>query len=372
MLCITCQCIYSYMYSRKNICIYVYIYICCMHRSGKKENKKYIATAFQAWAPLFSCVYNYNYRHTYLYIYICVYIHKYIYKYIHIWYTFIHICIYICTHSYIYSYTCICTPSHFNNVALSKDWEKKKKNAHCKAFQASLSCLHHDKPICVTRLLLCVTWVFHTWNMTHSYVWHDSFICVTWLIHMCDMTHSYVWHDSFICGMRPVHVWNVKLSCLHHDKLTCVTWLIICVVRVDITTNSFVWHDSSYVSSVSTSRQTHMCDMTLHMCRLCLHHNKHIRVTWLLICVVRDMTPHTCRSWHDSSYVSFVSTSQHTHSCDMTPHTCRMTLSYVWHDSFICVTWLIYMCDMTHSYVVRDLIYVVWLFQKRHNSFKAL
>jgi len=53
------------------------------------------------------------------------------------------------------------------------------------------------------------------WNMTHSYVGHDSFICgmmhsnVTRLIHMwrdlfiCDMTHSYVaWfirmcHDSF-------------------------------------------------------------------------------------------------------------------------------------------------------------------------------
>ena len=35
--------------------------------------------------------------------------------------------------------------------------------------------------------------------MTHSYVWHDSFLCVTWLIPMCDMTHSYVWHDSFLC-----------------------------------------------------------------------------------------------------------------------------------------------------------------------------
>jgi len=42
--------------------------------------------------------------------------------------------------------------------------------------------------------------------MTHSYVWHDSFICVTWLIHTCDMTHSCVWHDSFICVTRLSHI----------------------------------------------------------------------------------------------------------------------------------------------------------------------
>ena len=41
-----------------------------------------------------------------------------------------------------------------------------------------------------------------------SYAWHDSFIrvvCVIWLIHTCDMTHSYLWYDSFISlmfGMR--------------------------------------------------------------------------------------------------------------------------------------------------------------------------
>jgi len=43
-------------------------------------------------------------------------------------------------------------------------------------------------------------------------------------------------------------------------------------------------------------------------------------------------------------------------------HMCDMTHSYVWHDSFICETWLIHMCDMTHSYVWHDsFICVTWL-----------
>jgi len=40
-----------------------------------------------------------------------------------------------------------------------------------------------------------VTWLIHTCDMTHAYVWHDSCIRVTWLMHTCDMTHAYVWHD---------------------------------------------------------------------------------------------------------------------------------------------------------------------------------
>jgi len=68
------------------------------------------------------------------------------------------------------------------------------------------------------------------------------------------------------------------------------------------------------------------------------------------------------RVWHDS----FICVTCLTLICDMTHsyvwhdslirvtwliHMCDMTHSYVWHDSFICVTWLIHMCDMTHSYV---------------------
>jgi len=43
-------------------------------------------------------------------------------------------------------------------------------------------------------------------------------------------------------------------------------------------------------------------------------------------------------------------------------YTCDMTHSYVYHDSFICVPWLIHMCAMTHSYVSHEsFICVPWL-----------
>ena len=56
------------------------------------------------------------------------------------------------------------------------------------------------------NLMLClygstvirVTWLIHMCDMTHSYVWHDSFICLTWLIHMSDMTYSHV-NDPWKC-----------------------------------------------------------------------------------------------------------------------------------------------------------------------------
>jgi len=55
--------------------------------------------------------------------------------------------------------------------------------------------------------------------------------------------------------------------------------------------------------------------------------------------------------WHDS----FICVTWLIHMCDMTH-------LYVWHDPFIRVTWLVHMCDMTHSYVWHDsFIRVTWL-----------
>ena len=75
--------------------------------------------------------------------------------------------------------------------------------------------------LCVRCSRSTGSWLIHICDMTHSCMWHDSFLCVTWpihtrdmtkaleagaysrwtgswLIHMCDMTHSYVRSDSFI------------------------------------------------------------------------------------------------------------------------------------------------------------------------------
>jgi len=76
-------------------------------------------------------------------------------------------------------------------------------------------------------------------------------------------------------------------------------------------------------------------------------HDSFIYVTWLIhIC---DMT--YSYMWHASFiYVTWLI------------HICDMTHLYMWHDSFIYVTWLIHTYDMTHSYMWHDsFIYVTWL-----------
>jgi len=128
--------------------------------------------------------------------------------------------------------------------------------------------------------------MIHTSDMTHSYVWHDSFICVTWLIHTCDMTHSHVW---FLL----VHVNSLK---------------------------HFVDH------STETSRYEALCDMINSLqhaatrCNTLLHTATH--------CNTLQHTATHCN------------TLQHTLCWPFYWNV--MLWSPVWYDSFICVTWLIH------------------------------
>jgi len=140
-----------------------------------------------------------------------------------------------------------------------------------------------------------------------------------------------------VCVCVCVCVMNISKVislCYSRDWFICVTWLV---------------HMCDMTHSRAT-RLIHLCDMThrldllfIWLVRMCdmtpsyVWHDSFTCVTWLLrMC---DMT-HS-HVWHDSfkSLIWFLQVYDMTHS-------------YVWHDSFICVTWLIHMPDTTFSYGV--------------------
>jgi len=122
-------------------------------------------------------------------------------------------------------------------------------------------------------------------------------ICAIWLIHTCAMTHSYVWHDSLICVTWLIPTCNMPRSYVWYDSFICVTRL-----------PSMGW-----VRIVGSFKlQVSFAEYSLFY-RALLQKRPMILRSQLIVA-----TP------------------------------------YVWHDSFLHVTWLIHMCDMTHSYVWHD------------------
>jgi len=184
-----------------------------------------------------------------------------------------------------------------------------------------------------------VTWLIHMCDMTHSYVWHDSFICVTWLIHMCDMTHSYVWQASFICGTWPICLCDVTFSYVWK-------WLIRWCDR----THSYVGHGAF----IEEMWLIHMHDMACSMCVACLS-RLHVCVYMCVYVFMCDMTDSYVR--HDSitaayrgAWLSHLSWHDSSTCVTRLIHMWDMTCSYVFHDSVIYMTWLIHMCDMTQIF----------------------
>ena len=146
----------------------------------------------------------------------------------------------------------------------------------------------------------------------------DSSARVSWRIHICDMTHSYVRHDSFVCVTWLIHRCDMILLHGCHDTLTCVRWLI-----------AMCYNKGAF----SHSPDTHMWGLTPR----CVRHKSFTSVTcgW-------DMS-HTHTHTHTHTHVE--------RSCRWVTHsTCvAMTHSYMWHDSFTYVTWLIHICGTLHS-----------------------
>jgi len=205
------------------------------------------------------------------------------------------------------------------------------------------------------RLFLFVTWLIHMCDMTH-------FMCVTWLFEWClwswlsslsvfliwAVTHSYVWRDSFhVCDVT-LRVVSLKLALLFvgcfylwRDSFICVTWLISYVGR-DSSSGVFEVGSLLYRLFLFVTWLIHMCDMTHFICGTWLF--EWCLWSWLSslsVVFICDVTHSYV--WHDSFHV-----------CDVTLRVVSLKLALLFvgffnlgRDSFICVTWLI-------SHVWRD------------------
>jgi len=255
----------------------------------------------------------------------------------------------------------------------------------------------------------------------YSYVWSVLFACVTWLMYMCDVTPLYVWHDLFmyIIGAPiwtnrsnlTVHLCNVSHSHVWHDSSTCVTWLIhayyrrkfqliksiclfiiyvTCFIRMCDMTHSCMWHDSFMQSVEVRTNLWYPLHLPVHMCDVSpLHvwHDSFMCVTWRIHAYPRRPPPlsrsnlpvhmcdvsHSCMTWlmyvrfKTDPYRSWASISAD-HS-NLPVHMCDVSHSHAWHDSFMCVTWLITYRKLQHQSLSDNHMYAACIYMYVHVTY---
>jgi len=230
----------------------------------------------------------------------------------------------------------------------------------------------HNSFRCVTwaRYMYFKPWLIHTCEMTHSCVWHghvrcisnrESFIYVTWLIHMCDMTHSNEWHDSFICVTCLIHMCDMTHSYVWHD----VTWLIhVCDMgTLDVfrtMTHSYVWNDLF----VCVTRHGHVTNVPIshiHLCTYIYTEIGYISNQSSKPCEVARYPQQKCDTthsymWHDSLNRDWMSHDSHLNESWVMPH---IWMSHVTHMNESChiYEWVMSHIWMIHEWVVESLLH---------------
>jgi len=213
------------------------------------------------------------------------------------------------------------TPPGGGFLSINMQKRQRRQVFLCAEFQDRLVCIASSTE-------------FRGSHVTHSYVCHVTFPCVTWLIHTCDIPHPYVWLDSFI-----------RVTCLMQTRQ---------------------WKQGGLVFAASHLWMSH----TTHMIASCHTLNASCHTyEWVMSHIWMSHVTHTNESCHTCEWaMSHIWMSHATHVDDSfiyvawLIHMCDMAHSHMWHDSFICVTWLIHICGMTHSYVWHgSFICVTWL-----------
>jgi len=161
-------------------------------------------------------------------------------------------------------------------------------------------------------------------DMTHSNVWHDSFICVTRPIHMCDMTHTYTWHAAFICVTCLVnmcdmphsyachtyernvsHIWKRRVTHMNESR---VTYLRHATRKKDV-----MLHKRCHVAHRKSSRHAYEWVMS-HMS---MRHTSRMHVPCHTYKVVTSRIPmrHVTRRWSSRHAFQYVVSHIRIHMC---------------------------------------------------------
>jgi len=204
---------------------------------------------------------------------------------------------------------------------------------------------------------VCVAWLIRVRDMARSCVWQGSFVCVTWLIRVCDMTHSSVWHaweDSCTLDVTRSDVWawimnmcDMTYSCAWWDSFVCVAWLTWCMSRDLCVCVAWIRESNATYCNTLQHTATHCYTLlrTATHCNALQNTATHYKTqqhtaTWL-----RDSNAHIANMTRSDVWARLMNIYD-------------MTLTYVSHDSFICVAWLIRacirVCDVTDPYVCHD------------------
>jgi len=169
----------------------------------------------------------------------------------------------------------------------------------------------YTAPIFMGVSSLCtVSWRLYTFVSERLYSWVMAHMCLYSCVSISINLNS--------CVSISMHLYSWVMA--HMCQGAYIHFLLICILMAQML--------------------IYICAMThLHLC-----HDSFSSVPWLLSAYIHV-------SWHTCESVTRDSLRHNSNRADFLKNWIEREIDAMRHDSFICVTWPIHVCDMTHSYM---------------------